>query len=184
MVSLAGVTNHKQSGSQSGRPCPIPLQLGATPELHLSKQNVSRFHFSWRVDSSFSFCPCFSAILPSLVHTESWKVATPSLQADWEWPINNQHRPKETCYFRPRNHFHQMPCCPSQWFEHSNDKGKACFKISADRHHSQTLRTAGTEYSEHTVKPKQASLLLLQHNQPATHKTTSWLLRHITFVVD
>lgn len=79
---------------------------------------------------------------------ESWKVPTPSLQAGWEWPINNQHRPKETCYFRPHNHFHQKTCCPSQWFEHSNDKGKPALrylqtgtKDGKDRIHQANTKT-------------------------------------------
>lgn len=37
-------------------------------------------------------------------------------------PINNQRWPEETCNFGPRNHFHQMLCCPSQWVGHLNDK--------------------------------------------------------------
>lgn len=61
-VSVHRMTNHKQSGARhTGRECPIPLQLGVTLEAHLSRRNVSGFHFSWRAELHlFMFLMFFS----------------------------------------------------------------------------------------------------------------------------
>lgn len=114
--------------------------------------------FADRLNADFRFSQIFQATLPQLVLKS--QPPRPIPYPLTECPINNQHWPKETCNFRPCNHFYQMLCCPSQWFENLNDNG----------HFALTYLQAATKDSRDAIR----------HEKNSSRSLTSiWPLRNV-----